>query len=324
MDDTIAWDYHSVRAQKARVGARLRGTPIRVLKLSSWLLLLIGILVLLVGVSFGWLLVFCAVIPWMIVKWYDGELHHLASDKGQSVDARMSGDILGQLPAKPSPQDVAVAVGNVSSGQFMGVRFGLTPNVLGHLASSDQNDIGALWEEAEKVRKIAGVSHYTGSVLAVAIVRSYPDYARIIAQIHLDDEDLIEGVRWQQHIRDLMTSFEQPKRTGGIARDWSFGYIPLLSRFGQNISKQIQGGDVLAVDVGSHVEAVAQLTQTFANRGRQNAVFGRTERCWQDDDHPCICPATSRCVIGSSGEPEISPSVHPRFICTYRCCSRAR
>ncbi|NCU39227.1 ATP-dependent Clp protease ATP-binding subunit, partial [Candidatus Saccharibacteria bacterium] len=39
------------------------------------------------------------------------------------------------------------------------------------------------------------------------------------------------------------------------------------------ISQQIQGGDILAVDVGSHVEAVAQLTQTLANNGRQNAAL---------------------------------------------------
>lgn len=273
MDDSVAWNYHSARAQKARIGVHVRGLPLRLLRVTVWLLVIFGVVLLAVGVSFGWLVLFSCVLPWMMVKWYEGELHHLPTGRGTSVDALISGDILGQLPEKPSPQDVAQAVGKVSSGQFMGVRFGLTPNVLVHLASSDPNDVAALWAQAERVRLAAQVPHYTGSVLAAAIVQCHPDYQHMIAQIHLDDADMIEGVRWQQHIRDLVTKFEKPKRNGGIARDWSFGYIPLLSRFGQNISQQIQGGDVLAVDVGSHVEAVAQLIQTFANRGRQNAAL---------------------------------------------------
>jgi ATP-dependent Clp protease ATP-binding subunit ClpC len=247
--------------------------PVRLLRVMSLLAVVGGVLVLLIGVSIGWFVLGVSVLCWMVVKWYEGELHHLPSAKDKSVDALMSGDILGQLPDKPTPRQVAQAVGNVSSGQFMGMRFGLTPNLLSHLASDDPNDTAALWQEAERVRELAGVNHYTGSVLATALVRRYADYEQLVAQIHLDPGDLIEGVKWQQHIRDLITQFSLPKRSGGIARDWSFGYIPLLSRFGQNISRQIQGGDVLAVDVASHVEAVDQLIQTFDSRGRQNAAL---------------------------------------------------
>ncbi|HTK39915.1 MAG TPA: AAA family ATPase [Patescibacteria group bacterium] len=273
MDDSIEWNYHSVRAQKARVSVRLRGTPIRLLRVLAWMLLVFGVALLVLGVAFGWLVLTLAVLPWMVIKWYFGELHHLKSGPGNSVDSLLSGDILGQLPARPTPQDIASAVGSVVSGQFMGVRFGLTPSLLSHIASSEPSDTARVWQEAEHVRSAAHVPHYSGSVMAVALVRSFHDYQHLIAQIHLDDDDLLAGVRWQQHIRDLVTSFSRKKRTGGIARDWAFGYIPLLSRFGQNISQQIQGGDVLAVDVGSHVEAVAQLTQTFGARGRQNAAL---------------------------------------------------
>ncbi|PID30115.1 Clp protease [Candidatus Saccharibacteria bacterium] len=273
MDDQITFDYMNPRAVKARFGVQLRGGRRPMVIMCGWLLVLLGAGLLVLGYSVGWLLIGLAALPYMVVKWYDGELHHLPSGQGVSIHSLMSGDVLGQLPEHPGPQQVAQAVGNVSSGQFMGARFGLTPNVLSDLASKDPRDIGALWQEAERVRNEAGVDHYTGSVLAVAIVRCFPDHERLIAQIHLRDEDMINGVRWQQHIRDLITQFSQPKRTGGVARDWAFGYIPLLSRFGQNISRQIQGGDVLAVDIPSHVEAVDQLIQTFDSHGRQNAAL---------------------------------------------------
>ena len=63
--------------------------------------------------------------------------------------------------------------------------------------------------------------------------------------------------------------------TAGVrARDWSFGWIPLLDRFGQNISEQIGAhGTVSVVDAPSHTEAIDQLVDTFGNGGRQNAVL---------------------------------------------------
>lgn len=273
MDADLSFNYHAARAQKARIGFALRGWPLRVLEVAHWLLFLGGVGVLVLGIPLGWLIAGLSVVPWMYHRWYHGELHHLPSGKGSSIDARMSGDVLGQLPEKPSPQDVAKAVGHVSSGQFMGVRFGLTPNFLSQIASDNPQDTTHLWEIAEEVRVAAGVERYSGSVLAVALVKQFPEYQNIIGQIHLDDEDMLAGVRWQQHVRDLITHFSMPKRSGGVARDWAFGYIPLLSRFGQNISRQIQGGDVLAVDVASHVEAIDQLVQTFGSGGRQNAAL---------------------------------------------------
>ena len=273
MADTLTFDYDSARSHKARLSVKLAGTNVRLMRVSVWAMVLAGGGLVALGMAFGWLLASLAVVPAMLVAWYDGELRHLPSGKGKSIDDLMSGDILGQLPARPTPLHVAQATGRVLSGQFMGARFGLTPNMMMQLASSDSNDTPRLWQEAEHVRREAGIEHYTGSVLVAALVRQFPDFENIIAQIHLSDGDMIAGVRWQQHLRDIIAAYRMPKRTGGLARDWSFGYIPLLTRFGQNISRQIQGGDVLTVDVASHVAALDHLVQTFGSGGRQNAAL---------------------------------------------------
>ena len=272
--DALAFRYDSPRAAKARVGRLLGGSTRKLLWLAVWACLFGGGVLLVFGVALGWLLMSLATVPYMLVQWYDGELHHVPSGTSVSVDSLLSGDIMGQLPRDPVPQDVARAVGEVSSGWFMAGRFGLSSNILLHLTEhTTAADMPALWQHAEDVRQTAGVSHYSGSVLTVALLRLYPDYEKIIGQIHLSSEDLIVGVRWQQHIRDIIDSYKQPRRTGGIARDWSFGYIPLLTRFGQNISQQIQAGSRVAVDIDSHVEAVDQLIETFGSGGRQNAIL---------------------------------------------------
>ena len=75
MDSNLSFDYHSSRAQKARIGSALRGVPVRLLRVSALFSVVGGILLLLVGISIGWMLLGISVLCWMIVKWYDGELH---------------------------------------------------------------------------------------------------------------------------------------------------------------------------------------------------------------------------------------------------------
>lgn len=270
----LDYDYHSMRARKARVGVWLQGAPVTAM---SWLLALLivaGLGTLFLNISLGWVLLGLAAAPFMLVMWYHYDLRHLPTGRGEAVTEILSGDILGQLPAKPSPADVALATGRTSSGQFMGVRLGLSPSVLQSVASHDAATMPEFWKLADDIRRKNNLEHITGSVLAVALTRSFGDYQSLIAQIHLDDDDLDSGIKWQNHLRELVAKHSKPRRTGGLARDWSFGYIPLLTRFGQNISEQIgNGSGLLTVDVASHLEAIDQLIDTFGTGGRQNAAL---------------------------------------------------
>lgn len=270
----ISIDYYALRAKKARIGHSLTKRIVSAL----WalvILLVIGAMGLLyIKVPFGWVVLGLAGLPYMLVMWRKHELHHLPTGKDDSATSRLSGDILGQLPKQPTPKDFATAAGRVVSGQFMSARFGLTPNLLQSVASPDVNGTAELLKLAETIRRSTHLEHITGSIMAVALVRLFPEKDSLLANMHLSDEDLEKGVIWQQHIHDLVEKHNAPRRTGGMARDWSFGYIPLLNRFGQNISEQIgRGGGLLTVDVASHVTAIDQLIDTFGNGGRQNAVL---------------------------------------------------
>ncbi len=270
----LTYDYHSSRASQARVGAMLSGMLGKLLPLLALLFIALGIFLVSIGIAAGWLFVGFASLPYMLYMWYAHHLKHLPVGKSGRVDDLMSADVLGRLPVKPTPADVAKAVGQVTGGHFMMARFGLTPTLLANLASSDAADTQALWQAANEVREHNGIKHITATVLAVAIVRAHPGYEQVIAQMHLDNEDLDAGIQWENHLRKLIARHKKPKRTGGIARDWSFGWTPLLTRFGQNISEQIGGGSgLLTVDVKSHTDAVSQLIETFGNGGRQNAAL---------------------------------------------------
>lgn len=274
MED-MTYDATTLRAREARFSVLLHGAVAASLPWIAVLFAILGLgMMALLGTSLGWLCVAIAIMLYVCWRYYRGHLQRLPIAKGGSATARMAGDVMGQLPARPTPADIAAAAGRVPSGQFMGARFGLTASLLTSMASTNSSDTMAVLQKADDIRQRNALEEITGSVLAVAIVRSFPTYESVLAQIHLDDSDLDSGIRWQQHLMDLVQQYTKPRRTGGIARDWSFGWIPLLERFGQNISEQIgRGHSLLTVDVGSHTEAVRQLLDTFGSSGKQNAVL---------------------------------------------------
>lgn len=270
----MTFNYYSMRAQKARFARYLRGLLGKLLPVFVWLFVLLGAGLLALQVSFGWFVASLAVIPYMLHMWYKGDLHHLPTGNGNNVDDIASGDIMGLFPRNPAPSDIAKVVAASTSGNFMGARFGLTPHFLLQIASTNPADMPEFWQLANSIRQKNELPHITGSVLAVALVRSFARYDGLIANMHLDPEDLDEGIKWETHLHELIAKHSKPTRTGGVARDWSFGWIPLLTRFGQNVSQQISsGGKLLTVDVTSHREAIEQLVQTFGTGGRQNAVL---------------------------------------------------
>lgn len=264
----LSWNYDSPRAQKARLSVRLSGLTGVFVQAAGWILLLGGATALVFGWALGWLLIGLSAIAYMLHKWYEGELRHLPTGDTSAIDGLLSGDILGRLPRNSTPVDIARVVGLVEGGHFMGARFGLTPGTLAELANVVPNDMQRLWASAEQARTDAGVARISGSVLAIALIELFPDHERLLAQIHLERNDLIDGVRWQQHVRDLVRHARRPRRTGGIARDWSFGYSNLLAKYARNI-----GGGGLTVDVASHLSVIDQLIDTFGTDGRQNAVL---------------------------------------------------
>ncbi len=272
--EQLAFNYKSSRAAKARLAHGLKGTWLHVLTALVFVLLLGGIALLASGLAVGWLVVGFSALPAMMIQWYEGELKRLAAaSEPKTIDDVLASDILSQLSADPAPQDIATALGRTQSGFFFAARFGVTSGFLQNIASSDKAATQTVWQEAWRLREQTGQKMITGGLMLMALIRSHPEHELLLARAHLQMSDLEKGVYWQQHILDLIEHHARPKRTGGIGRDWSFGYIPTLTRFGQNISEQIARGGLLVVELESHKEALNQLVTTFSNSGKQNVVL---------------------------------------------------
>lgn len=268
------FSYNLRRARLARLGLKLSGWRERLLLAFGWLLLLSGMALLLLDEPLGWLVAGLAFSSFALRRWVRDYLQKIpAAQSPQEIGDVLTVEILSRLPGDPSPYDVATAVGQVSGGHFFAARFGLTPVLLQELSSHDPRETVGLWQTADALRQQAGLDTLNAGILIAALLQLAPEHEGLLAQMHLDFNDLLKGEAWLRHINELINHAKKPRLTGGIARDWSFGYVPLLTRFGQNISEQIARGGRIGTELETHRQALDRLIDTFSHEGVQNAAL---------------------------------------------------
>lgn len=268
--DIKVFNWHSTRAQKARYGKALQPW-VFLLQLVVIVLLLGGAGLVVVGIALGWLVVGLAALPAMITYWYNSELHNIPIDlKNRSIDARLEGDMLGMLSQHPSPKELALALMHVNGGLFFQVRFGIGGSFLKEVVSDHTDDVVAIFEEALNIAD--GIDgRVSPGILILAMVRQLPARQTLLGHLQLSEDDLMDGIRWYHYIDTLIEQqSRQRKKSGGIGRDWSFGWIPLLSRFGTNIS---QGGTMARGEI--RTETLNHLMSSLDGEGGTIALVGK-------------------------------------------------
>ncbi len=269
-------NHRALRAVKARFNAKFGKAFDVVAILFIIILLLGGAALLLVSQPIGWLVVSLAAWPFMFHIWKKQDLEKLPpAKKPRDLTDILSGDLLGVLPQNPSPRDLAAAAMQTNGGRFFYARFGISAQYLPELTSPEPADSDAIWQEALSIHaRLSDQSKTLSSAtVTAAIARVEPKVKQILNALHLDEEDMLRGADWFAHLSTLIDSHNAPKLTGGIARDWSFGYIPTLEKFGVNLSARYSRGRSLHTNLETHQELIDQMISNFSSGGRQNVAL---------------------------------------------------
>jgi len=270
--DVKSFNWHSRRAILSRYG-KVLSPWIFALELGTALILVFGIFFLVVQMPLGWALLGIAAVPAMVVQWYKYELRDVPADLTvRSIDARLEAELLALLPQQPTPKLLALALMRVNGGLFFDVRFGIGGSFLKEVSSDSAEEAQVIFEEALKIADSLDGKVSPG-VLILAMVRQLPLSVRetLLGHLQLSETDLLEGVRWYHHLGDVIASnANKPKQPGGIGRDWSFGWIPTLSRFGRNLS---QSGTMARGAV--RIETLNQLASSLNSSGGTIALVGK-------------------------------------------------
>lgn len=267
----VIFNPKSPRAEQARIGHALSKWTLT-LDLAVVLLIVGGITLVVLGWAMGWAVIGLAAAPAMVVEWYKRGLKKLPIIKdGVRVDDLLESEILGRLPTDPTPQQIAETVSATTGGFFFAVRFGVSGTFLREISSTDREVTVAVWKEALAIAKQTTGQIGAGTLL-LALLRQIPSRQTLLGHLQLDEDDLIRGIHWYHRLQKLIESqARKSKHPGGIGRDWSFGWIPTLSRFGRNIS----GTSAFTADVRNGT--LTQLYQQLVETGRRSiALVGPT------------------------------------------------
>lgn len=268
--DVSLFSYKSRRAQLSRYGRTIRPWVIP-LDLLTILLLFFGVALLFIGIGAGWLLMGLAAIPAMITQWFRVELSDVPVVEGdKTIHGRAEAELLAHLPNNPTPKQLAYALMKVNGGIFFEVRLGVGGSFLKEVASDNQAETEVIFEEALAIAgKVDGI--VSPGVLILAMVRQLPAQETLLGHLQLSDEDLMRGIEWYHYlVNETKLSQTRRFRSGGIGRDWSFGWIPTLRHFGTNISQSRtrQRNEV-------RTELIDQIVSGLSGSGGTMALIGR-------------------------------------------------
>jgi ATP-dependent Clp protease ATP-binding subunit ClpC len=210
----------------------------------------------------------------MLYIWQKRDLARLLPS-GDSLSGVMGGDLLGLLPDNPAPRDIAVAVMETSGGRFFQDRFGIPPQFLIELSSINPADSQAVWDGAWRIHvSLSGDGGVlSAAAVTAALIQTQSALVPILSTLHLDVGDIIYGAKWYDDLAALIEVHRRPKLTGGIARDWSFGYIPTLERYGVNLSIKYEHSRSLNGRLSAGTKLIQTMIDTFSGGGKQNIAL---------------------------------------------------
>ncbi len=268
--------YSHERSAKARLAIHLATYWYPFLILLTVLLSVSGVGLLIMGQSLGWLAAGLAAIPYMFWAWTKYDLKSLKPNRifRASHDV-LEKDVLGRLKKEDSLGNLLDALQHANSAKFFATRFGLSAQAIEQLLGGVSFDTQTVWQQARDIQETLGATQMTAAMLMVAIIRHIPQHETILSRLQLTVEDLLDGLRWQQSLDTLIESQARPRRTGGIARDWSFGWTPLLNQFGRNLSNKATGSVLLSAQAHVHGQTHAKLNDIFSSGGKDTiAIVG--------------------------------------------------
>jgi ATP-dependent Clp protease ATP-binding subunit ClpC len=269
------FDYSSKRAELARKGHILgRDSVYALLVVSGWIVVSTGLYaVFVVGAPIGWFMAGLSGVLWVVALWGRSLRTVPTGSSSSQVDQVLETELLAKLPEAPTPKKVAEIVVTMQGGIFFANRFMLGSAFLINLVSDEAADMDAVWSNAIEKMHLNGCDTLSAAIVTVALIESIPNINQYIAQVGLDVSDLQRGLRWYLHISALINEFSGKKKTGGIGRDWAFGFTPMLERFGHNISEQVANGGTIDRKLKSRDKIINHITEILAQSGRRNAAL---------------------------------------------------
>lgn len=289
----------SARSQKSRLHLALEKKYISILLNSTLIIsLILGSVLLFFDYPVAFLVYLPGVIALMIKLWRKGGLSNLSQKLDQSsLDGLIDPDVLANIKTEnPSLSELFEAAAKTEARWFLQNRY-LLPNELFGMLSKEPDSAANLWPIVDELSKKYAVSGYRAIIILVALIKTIPNYENILNRLKLDINDIEQGIVWLENIEEKRRIVREIRQFGGIARDWAYGYTPILSFLGFNISDYIKYNGFFA-DTSLNDKTVDQMIQNIDSgagsvslvgdlgAGKTTAVHAFADRLIEDQNVP--------------------------------------
>lgn len=267
-------NYHSARARQARLRNRLNQGWLRTVLwvVAAAIICLWVWSVFIVSEPLGNLLLIFVSLPLMLPLWWHAHLKNLPPARSaQVIDDVLEPELLGLLSPEVTPKKLAQLLQKTDGARFFGARFAISTDFLGNVVE-DSTDIKAVWRSSFDLSRSNNEPYVTSASVLVALLFAAPEYQYYLSQLKLSAEDVLAGLGWHTHITSVIERARQQQKKG-IGRDLSFGYAPLLNRFGLNITEEVEHGGLLHRKIEGHQETLSQIIHLLSRQGRRNATL---------------------------------------------------
>jgi ATP-dependent Clp protease ATP-binding subunit ClpC len=155
-----------------------------------------------------------------------------------ALDALLPADLAAAYREPLTTPALWSLIGTTGDAGFLMQRFGLPPENVTAGLSTWQVSADDFWTETVRICQSLGLETIRPAAAFCALFTLNPALDQLLTAHKLSPQDLIEGAGWLARL-DTRLHAKKPIY-GGIARDWASGFTPTLSKFGTNISQQVE------------------------------------------------------------------------------------
>lgn len=109
----------------------------------------------------------------------------------------------------------------------------------------------------------------------IALIEKSDVFKQMMFEINIEDEDLKEIVEWRELLNAYQDRFKRPfyekTITGGIGKDWSFGYTRMLNQYARNLNTEIEF--LGEAHVYGRKQEIDEIERILSKQGANNALL---------------------------------------------------
>ncbi len=270
------FNYNSSRSRKSRFYVKFSDHIKLALEISVALLFAVGIGLWFGNTLFGSLVLALAIILALPLIWYENDIKKMQPKIEPKngvlwLEEALLPEVAGKLKSIECPFNLWLAVKDTWQQQFFCIRYGVPVDLYESL-SKEATDVQSILQHALDLSQHHGENQISIPSLMVALFKTHPSHAEVLGVLGLDEKELETSIDWLHHNEEIIRNAKNRKHTGGLARDWTFGYTPTLNSMANNISRVIERGGHLKRDTAPHQATVNEMIK-FMSKGRQNVLL---------------------------------------------------